>query len=146
MAVIVPILFPRGRGEPLGWHKLFGHSFHSHRRLLASRSGSCFRIANNPGTGPLQVTIGGEPIRYADMETRLLAMGCPSDIAKRAQERHRRSMERHNRVAGLTDAERDELNRRLCSSIGAQIAPEERAVREETELRERMFKLSGRLA
>ena len=23
-------------GEPLGWHKLFGHSFRFHRRILAS--------------------------------------------------------------------------------------------------------------
>src|SRR5882762_5762035 len=25
-------------GEPLGWHKLFGHSFRFHRRILASPS------------------------------------------------------------------------------------------------------------
>lgn len=75
-------------------------------------------------------TIGGEPMRYADMETRLLAMGCPSHIAKRAQERHLRSLERYNRVAGLTDAERDELNRKIAAALGRRIADEDRAARE----------------
>src|SRR6267378_6342496 len=34
----VPHLFPVCWGEPLGWHKLFGHSFRFHRRILASPS------------------------------------------------------------------------------------------------------------
>jgi len=72
-------------------------------------------------------TIGGEPIQYADTEARLLALGCPSDIARRSAQRYQRQVDGRSALSvdpALADLDvvRDRVNRWHLGQISKIVA------------------------